>query len=96
MLNDSYRTTELSSVRSRQDSTPNKPVGLSAPTKAAVIHLTTTATDEDEEPNALTEEEEVADDLEYSAGSKDSLVWPPISLAYVVLTRLAHRSASHP
>jgi len=59
--------------------------------KATTIHLATTAANEDEEPNALTEEEEeeVADDLEYSAGSKDSLVRPPIFLlTCVVLTCL--------
>ena len=102
MLTKDRRTTESGSLRSRQDDVPNKPAGLATSIKAAVIRsavTATTAADKDDEPDsdALTEDEEVVDDLEYSAGSKGSLVHPPIfPLAHIMPTTQGYRSVSHP
>ena len=63
---------------SDQDVTPSKPTGLASCTKAVVVHPTATAISEDDEPDTLTEAEEIDDDLEYSTSSMDTLV--PVSL----------------
>ena len=80
LLSSYHRITKSSSSRSRQDVLPNKPSGLTGLTKAAIIYPAASTVDEDDGPSTLTDDEEITDDLEFSAGSKDSLVSPPTPL----------------
>jgi hypothetical protein len=73
-LSDHSRITKSNSPHTHQDITPNKPSGLTDLAKTAIAHPTTTAADEVDEPGTLTDDDEVTDDLVYSAGVKDSLV----------------------
>ena len=92
MLSDNYRTTESSMQSSDQDVTPSKPTGLASRTKA-IVHPTATAVSEDDEPDTLTEAEEIDDDLEYSTSLTDTLVRPCIpSYGYPLLTTPQYRS----
>jgi len=77
-LNNNYRTIGSSSPHSYQDTIRNKPAGLAGHAKAAIMHPAVTAADEDDEPITLTEDEEIDDNLEYSGGSADTLVRPPV------------------
>jgi hypothetical protein len=84
LLNGDYRFAKSSSPRSHQDHlTPNKPSGLARAAKSTTMQLIANAADEDGESNISTEsDEEITEDHESSAGSKDSIVSPPCALVY--------------
>lgn len=90
------RVAKSSSPRSHQDIAPSKPSGFTGAARTATAHPTVATVDEDDEPSMPTEDEEAADDLEFSNGSNDSLVRPLTSCTYIKLTTPPHRSASRP